>query len=183
MAGKEDVVRFLIDRGFDKEVRDNHYMRPLGLAARYGHEAVAQLLVSRGADYTWKNGSSQNLLHMAAEGPNNEALIKFFLNKGFGINSTTSRGQSALIYAVVEGRKSNVEFLLENGANTEQTNWNGETALWNAAFYNRLYLVQLLLDNGALTKGASNNRRTKVFWSIVKKQGNKKIIDLLRGHL
>ncbi|KIL92302.1 hypothetical protein FAVG1_04711 [Fusarium avenaceum] len=183
MAGKKDVVKLLIDHGFDKEVMDTFSMRPLALAAIYGHEAVARLLLAHGADYNCTNAYSQNLLHLASKGPNNEALIKLFLDKGFDINSTNSLGQSSLSGAVIKGRKSNVEFLLKNGANIEETDSHGCTALWVAASYGRVNLVQLLLDNGASTEVTSNNDKTQTLWSMVKQEGNKKIIELIRGHL
>lgn len=183
MAGKKYVVKLLIDRGFDKEVRDINHMRPLGLAARYGHEAVARLLVTHGADYKWKNKSSQNLLDMACGGPNNEALIQFFLDKGFDINARSSWNVSPLIHAVVGGRKSNVEFLLKSGANIEQADSNGWTALWYAVYDKREHLTQLLLDKGASTNVTSTFSGTQTLWSMVKEQGNKRIIDLIRGHL
>lgn len=183
MAGNEKVVKFLIGRGIDKEVEDGDLMRPLGLAARYGHEAVARLLLAQGADYNWKNGSGQNLLHIASKGPNNEALIQLFLDKGFDINSTSYWSESPLIHAVMKGRKSNVEILLKNGADTEQADSNGRTALWYAAFHKSVHLVQLLLDNGASTKVTSTSSGTQTLCSMVKEQGNKKIIDLIRSRL
>ncbi|KAI6750430.1 hypothetical protein HG530_014711 [Fusarium avenaceum] len=181
MAGKKDVVKFLIDHGFDKEVEDSNYMRPLGLAADYGHEAVAGLLIAHGADYNWENNLSETLLHMASRGPNNEALIQFFLDKGFDINLSNRTNASPLICAVIKGRTSNVEVLLKNDADTEKFDVYGRTALCHAASYERVHLVQLLLNNGASTE-VTTTHPTQTLWSMVKEQGNKKIIDLIQGH-
>jgi ankyrin repeat protein len=183
MAGKKDVVEFLIDCGFDKEVMDNAYTTPLGLAAGFGHEAVARLLVAHGADCDCKHTHFRDLLAMASGAPNNEALIQFFLDKGFDINSTNHNGVSPLVGAVFHGGKSNVEILLKNGVDTEQADSIGRTALWYAASLNRVHIVQLLLDNGASIKVTSTYPRTQTLWSMVKEQGNKKIIDLIRDHL
>ena len=49
-SGSVQVVRLLLDHGWDKEARDHCGSRPLHQAAMCGHVDVIRLLAERGAD-------------------------------------------------------------------------------------------------------------------------------------
>lgn len=49
-AGKQDVVAYLLDKGADVNARAPNKSTPLMMAAREGHEALAQSLIDHGAD-------------------------------------------------------------------------------------------------------------------------------------
>ncbi|EER93669.1 hypothetical protein BDA96_01G143800 [Sorghum bicolor] len=65
LDGKLDTVRYLLDNGADPNKKDEPGEVPLHCAAKYGHDEVAKLLLSRGAnvDMAYFHGTP---LHIAA---------------------------------------------------------------------------------------------------------------------
>ena len=55
MNGHEAVARLLVNRGANKEVKNDKEQTPLYVIVLNGHEAVAKLLVDNGADKEAKN--------------------------------------------------------------------------------------------------------------------------------
>lgn len=118
-AGQTATVDLLIERGAMKEAETNRRVRPLGEAVLNGHENVVQLLLRRGVEVCWKTGGGENLLHLASRGPN-PALIRDFLQKGFGVNSMGYLHASPLHCAAEHGRLCNGRLLLAADADLEQ---------------------------------------------------------------
>lgn len=79
-AGRDDIARFLLDSGASANV-GSWGQTPLMAAADKGSLAMAQLLISRGADVRAQDSQSRGPLHMAASGGHYE-LCRLLLEAG-----------------------------------------------------------------------------------------------------
>jgi ankyrin repeat protein len=119
---------------------------------------------------------------------------KSFLDRGFDINSTNSRGWTALHYAVENMLEKAVQFLLENGADPNQRDESGQTSLHIAVDVDKDYgthyyategkfpatatLTALLLDHGADPNAEADNGKTPLAMA----NGYDLVVNALRQH-
>jgi ankyrin repeat protein len=76
----------LIGMGVDVNAVDNNVDYPLDLAAAKGDAAIAELLLSHGANIHLRNRSGGFAIHTAALA-GNAAVVKLLLDKGSDVNS------------------------------------------------------------------------------------------------
>ena len=62
------VVALLLERGARIDAASPIRSTPLMMAAKYGHEASVDLLISRGADVRWRNEAGQGAVEYARQG-------------------------------------------------------------------------------------------------------------------
>ena len=79
--GHDAVVKLLLEKGAELEIKDKYYDRtPLLYAAEKGYEAVVKLLLEKGAELETKDKYCWTpLLHAAENG--HEAIVKLLLKK------------------------------------------------------------------------------------------------------
>ena len=91
-------------------------MTALHLAAGIGQEAVARLLLKRGADVAARtHGGGATPLHAAARG-GHLPLLACLLDSGAPLHATTCEGHTALHVAAHAGQASAVQLLIARGA-------------------------------------------------------------------
>jgi ankyrin repeat protein len=100
----------------------------LHLAAFFGQEAVAKLLLQHGADVQLaaRNPMQVAPLHAAAAG-HNLPLVRILLEHGAQPNARQQKGYTPLHSAAQNGDKVMVELLLANGADRTLANDDGKT--------------------------------------------------------
>ncbi|KAL4964601.1 ankyrin repeat-containing domain protein [Aspergillus stella-maris] len=165
------IVEALINKGIDM-----NYVGFRGRSAVY--KAVAQnrlenlkLLVEAGADLAVPipeeveeeglvEARQGNLLLLAAFHGYID-IVKFLLEHGLDVNSTSSEGRTALAYAAAKGHVDVVRLLLDHDAEIDITENCGITALYWACIGSRFEIAELLLDKGAqLTASDTNTDNT-----------------------
>ena len=101
----------------------------LHLAAFFGQEAVANLLLQHGADaqVAAKNAMQVAPLHAAAAG-RNLPLVRALLQHGALPNARQQKGYTALHSAAQNGDRAMVELLLAHGADRALASDDGKTA-------------------------------------------------------
>lgn len=104
--------------------------QPLGLAAFFGHTAIARLLLESGAevDSPSNNGQRVQPLHSSVAGGHFE-LSKLLLDHGADVNATQEGGFTPLQGAAQNGQREMVELLLAYGADKSSVNRDGKRAL------------------------------------------------------
>jgi ankyrin repeat protein len=85
-------------------------------AILYEKVSAAKVLFGFGADLSKVNGSGGNLLHIAAQGGNNEAINWLLDNSTIDINtSPITIGHTAVVSAMVKGHLDSVKLLSRGG--------------------------------------------------------------------
>lgn len=152
MSSDLDLVKLLLNKGADIEVKDDRGRTPLHAACKYGHRNsnMVELLLSYKANV--------NTINNRGDTP----LIDMFDVFGF------------------EADINVVKLLLDHKVNIEAKNYKGDTALIAASKYNYLDSVRLLLDHGANIKAKNKRGHTPLI--AARKAGHLKIVELLKNH-
>ncbi|KAG8411883.1 hypothetical protein J3458_015178 [Metarhizium acridum] len=136
------IVQGASQTGTEIDMQDADGRTPLMWAARYGQEAMARLLLEKGAhiDARCRTYGETSLIWAARKG--HGAVVELLLEEGADINARCSRyGQTALIWASGNGHEAVVRLLLDKGA----TDTYDQTALICAANAGHEDVVWLLL--------------------------------------
>ncbi len=150
--GDVEAVRSLLASGADANTRPGDGMTALHWAAELGHAAVAEVLLSAGAEVEAKTRiGAYTPLHLAGRGGHGP-VARALLDAGADPQAvTTNTGVTPLhlAAAAVDGAEV-VTALLESGAvvNAREAS-SGQTPLMFAVAYNRTEAVVALLEHGA----------------------------------
>uniref|UniRef100_K3ZDN6 Uncharacterized protein n=1 Tax=Setaria italica TaxID=4555 RepID=K3ZDN6_SETIT len=155
IAGKVDVLRYLLDRGGDPAMPDSMGATPLHDAADHDafvmesewHHEAARLLLSRGVDVDPIDFRGTPL-HLAA-GKAHDQVVKVLLEHCADPNRVFNSVFSPLMLACCECSLECVKLLVEAGADVNFRNPYVPTALTKAAAAGLTGIVKFLLEAGA----------------------------------
>ena len=122
-----EEVRALLDHGAKMNIRDEHELTPLMIAAVSGKFKTAQLLIRRGADINAENERMTVLMEAVLWG--REKICELLLENGATIDTQDRDGRTALMRAISGQFEEAVKLLLVKKANVNLRARNGETAL------------------------------------------------------
>jgi ankyrin repeat protein len=118
-------------------------------ASAHGHEAVARLLIERGADVNAMRSDGATALMLAAK--SGDVITGLLLDRGARVNEVgTFDCGTALIQASMEGCETVARLLIERGADVDLVSDTGFTPLMGAIQNGHEQVARLLLDCGAL---------------------------------
>ena len=112
--GRVDVVRELINKGGDIEMKDKYGVTPLHLASLNGHLDVVQLLVESKVDIHAKEKGGKTPLYWASCNGQLNAVTLLVENKA-DINAKKNNGETPLHQASFYGHLDVVEYLRSKG--------------------------------------------------------------------
>ncbi|MBF0454310.1 MAG: ankyrin repeat domain-containing protein [Magnetococcales bacterium] len=95
--------------------------------------------------------SNQESVHYSTEDPitqNPDASITL-LDQGNRLDSMDLQGQTALMWAAMNGETAMASRLIRAGADVNATDWWGRTAFFYAANNNHRKIISLLIESGA----------------------------------
>jgi len=162
------AVKALLKQGADVNAAQGDGMTALHWAAVNGDAALAQMLLSAGANIraTTRLGGI-TALHMASQA-GHAPVVAALIAAGAETNASTATGATALMLAARSGNSDTVTKLIETGAdiNAKEKGF-GQTALMVAAGLDRADVVRVLMARGADWKAASSIADLKALTSIV----------------
>ena len=145
------VVKLLLEEGFDPNIQDLEGYTPLYWAAFSGDEAMAKLLLENSAMVNPTRSGAELPIHGAAlEG--REAMVKLLLENGAEVNSRDSAGKSALFQAATNAHEAVARLLFEYGAEADVVDCWGDTPLSTA----RKRLLEILPGDSPSRKEFEN---------------------------
>ena len=123
---------------------------PLHLAAFFGHEEVARLLVAKGADPSVVSHSPLGVapVHSAAAG-DHPSLVRLLVDAGADVNARQRGGWMPLHAAAANGDVELVRFLLARGADPDARHDEGKSAADVAAEKGHSAIVEILERAGS----------------------------------
>ena len=127
---------------------------PLGLAAFFGHAAIAEYLLAHGADPNLAANNPQRVtaLH-AATASQSIAIAKMLIARGGDVNAKQINSFTPLHNAAQNGQIEMIELLLANGANINAQSDDGKTPLAFALESKRDDAAIFLRERGAIYRG------------------------------
>jgi ankyrin repeat protein len=172
----EAIITLFRDR-HNPNIKDTYGRTPLLWAAQMGHEAVAKLLLEKGAkleSIDKKHGRTP--LSWAAES-GHVAVAKLLLEKGAELEPKGRSGLTPLWWAAQMGHEAVVKLLLEKGVDPESKNKYGPAPLQWAARNGHEAVVKLLLEKGAELESKDKDGWTPLRWAA--RNGHKAVVKLL----
>lgn len=131
LSGKVDDVKKSLDKGSNVNERTKGGLTPLHstlyMRNREQAKAIAELLLTRGADVNAKNYTDQGTpLHSAVTAGYKE-IVELLVYRGADVNAKNKDGWTPLHLAICFGHKDIVELLLANKADINAKDNNGLT--------------------------------------------------------
>jgi ankyrin repeat protein/nucleoside-triphosphatase THEP1 len=170
----------LLGQKTEAEVRPHYGLTPLCRAAKAGHEAIARLLLDRGANIENADKVGRTPLQWAVVNKGT-AVVELLLERGACVESRDENGRTPLSWAASGGFECNAQLLLDKGANIESRDIYGATPLLRAVLNSHEAIVQMLLDAGADIKAKSKNGQTPL--SLARTCGHQGMVSLLQSYL
>ncbi|RED96578.1 ankyrin repeat domain-containing protein [Marinoscillum furvescens] len=129
--GNKPLIEHLIKEGSNTNLTDSHGYNALTFAAVAGVEnmAIYDLLLSTGIAATSTNRSGANALHLLAGSMKNDALIRYFEQKGLSIRSLDHNENGLFHYAAQRGNIEMMNLLIAEGLPYRTLNKAGENAM------------------------------------------------------
>jgi len=149
--GKEDIVNLLLSKGDDANTKSRAGRTPLHEACKYGHVAVAKLLLEQyGAKIEAPDEDGKTPLHLACD-YGKDAVAKLLLEaESVAINTRDIHGKTPLHLATAGGHEDIVRLLCQRKASIEPDE-EKITPLHFAASKGLAKIVQLLLETASPT--------------------------------
>jgi len=126
--GYTEIVKCLLDKGAEPNLKTKFNYTALMLAASHGHTEIVKILVDNDAYLDLIEKDNCTALMLAALYGHTE-IVKFLLDKGAEPNLISGNNWTALIVAAKCGYTEIVKLLLNKGANVTLTNKHNLTAL------------------------------------------------------
>lgn len=171
--GSKRVVRYLLDRGVDKDSRENELYTPLYRAASEGHASVVKILLDEGADWTATDCNYFPLNAAASRG--HFDAVQLLLQIGAHRDYHNYTGGTPLFLAARNGHEGVVRLLLQAHADME-IDFEEKTPLFVAAENGHTNVVERLLEAGACIDRLCENT-TALY--VAAERGHGPIVDLL----
>ncbi|KAI3443381.1 hypothetical protein Pfo_000046 [Paulownia fortunei] len=174
--GDEQMVKLLLHKGANKDVRNKTGKRAYDLAAENGHTKLFDALrlgdnlclaarkgelrlilglLEKGASINGRDQNGWSALHRASFKGRIDAA-RALIDKGIDINAKDVEGYTALHCSVESGQSDVIELLVKKGADVEARTNKGVTALQIAESLQYSGITRILVQGGATKDGASH---------------------------
>lgn len=149
--GNLQVVKYLVEKGFDITFNNKDHYFPIEYACLCNHFPIIQYLCDANPKVSENNCA---LVYASSKGLID--IVIYLLEKGFSVNQLDYSGRNALHWVAQEGYYNIADLLIRNGCDINKIDEDGSTPLYVAAGENRVEIVHLLIQNNAnidLTEG------------------------------
>ncbi|HBW52291.1 MAG TPA: hypothetical protein DEF47_20585 [Herpetosiphon sp.] len=176
----ETLIATLLSAGANpnQSLQDNRYIS-LHRAAIYNRYAIAELLLSHGANCHAQSAKQQTPLHLACLNGHFE-LAQLLWHNGADLHAQADSNFTPWLYAASSGNLQLLRWLLDQAVDIDQTTANGISALTLAAWNGHQAAVEWLLANDAAIEGPPTRTRTPLHAALSK--GHMAIANLLLDH-
>jgi ankyrin repeat protein len=150
------------------------------LAAFTGQEAVARLLLSKGADLFARTLNDGTTPVAAAITAKNYIIAQLLVDSGSDLSYVDREGGTLLHYAAFAGPPESVQMLLEKGLSIKARDNRGATPLHEAAASGSVAVMKMLIESGAdLNEVCKEYGETAL--DIARKMEHQALVEYLEG--
>jgi ankyrin repeat protein len=175
-SGYEEIVRYLLSKGVDKNLKTKANTTALHYAALNGHLDVVKLLVENGVELEIKNSQTATPLYYAAMRGHTD-VVNFLIQKGAVVDALDREEGTPLHTAAQSGHLEMVRLLIENGAEKKKKDINGRTAMHFACMNGNPDIIAFLIQSGLGENDPDVYAKTPLYYAA--SGGNEKAVDLL----
>ncbi len=117
MKGNAEIINFLLSKGSDINLEEEHGLSPAYLAANNGGGTVAvfEVFVKNGLNLKKKYKDGASILLSALPNDKDFSLTEYFVSKGLSVKDTDANGNTAIDYAARGGNITAIKKLLPQG--------------------------------------------------------------------
>ena len=165
--GHDTIVKQLLRPNIDLEKYHGTYDGTvLACAARGGHHAVVDILISHGASISTTDLCGHTPLYWGVFS-GSETVVESLLQAGASVDTGSSDSQTTCFHiAAGEGWEGMVRIFLCYGASLDVTDCEGRTPLFLAARSKSVSIVNMMLDKGASMDVRDHEGRTPLFSAV-----------------
>ncbi|MFH1920948.1 MAG: ankyrin repeat domain-containing protein [Planctomycetota bacterium] len=127
-GGHVELLRLLLDRGANVNVRSKSGDTALHTAALQGGIEALRLLLKEGADPNAKNDRGQTPLHMAISGACEVNSLRLLIDAGSKVDVPNKEGVTPIRLAAIRGNSEGYKLLLAANGGVERRSSKGETS-------------------------------------------------------
>nr|XP_032810059.1 dynein heavy chain 12, axonemal-like isoform X2 [Petromyzon marinus] len=147
-GGHTEIVRLMLERGFDANEPCGNEETPLYAAVKRGSLPAAELLLRYGANVNHGHHNRWTALHEAARLGRRDFAALLLRNRAY-VDQKTAFGFTALAIAAQHGHADVLRLLLDRGANVLAQAEDAATVLYEASSHGHIDCITLLLQHGA----------------------------------
>ena len=154
-----EIIRLLIDKGADVNVKDDNENTPLHLST---NKNIAELLISNGADVNAKDWSGETPLHRIISNEDLQLdIIKLLIEKGADVNAKDEDDSTPLhIAGDCSVDLKIIKLLISSGANADSKDCSGETPLHKIILNEDGDIIAFLISSGIGLNIKNNKGKT-----------------------
>ena len=145
--GQENTALSLLSQGANPNAFDQYGYTATMWAVSRGDSALLSALIKAGGDLQHVPSSFNPVIEAAKAG--NAGNLTLLASLGYNVNGVDALGNSALMYAAVDGSTVAVQALLTAKANVNAADIHGQTALIKTAQTGNAAMVLFLASHGA----------------------------------
>lgn len=180
--GALSTVRQLLDKGADIHAVDHIGDTTMEKAIFQKRLDIVQLLLARGYGVNHQDQYGRTPLFHAAllAWPGKQEIAELLLEKGAAIHMRTDSGDTALMYAAMNGTLEIVKLLITHGADVGARDKYNDTVLHAAGKHGSKEATALLIQKGADVMARSDFDYTPLHLAAFR--GHKDVVALLLAH-
>lgn len=143
--GNLELMEYLIEKGSDTKLIDDHGYNLITFAAVAGQQdtAVYDLILKHDGKITDTNREGANCLLLLAPHMKDEKIITYFTDKGLDMHDVDHEGNGIFSYAAKKGNINMMNKFIEMGVEYANINKNGGNAMMFASYGYRRYFNPL----------------------------------------
>ena len=172
-----EALKAMLDHGVDVNQAGKDGSTALDTAIQRGATDTVRFLLERGADPNHKDAEGVTALMHAVERGDRDMIQAVAEKAGANINERNSKGETALMLAVLARSADLAKPLVDAGSDVNAADFEAITPLMSAAAAGNSDLVQLLLDKGADVHVKDAQGETAL--SLARKNEHTETADLL----
>lgn len=174
-------VEKALKAGTNPNIKNEHGLTPLHVAAKYGNIYIVRSIIANGGPVDITNNTGDTPLMLAAfEGKTK--TVGEIVQSNAKINLQNNKGQTALMLATQKGHLETTNYLLQSQADKYIFDNDGMSAAAYAIIYKQVSVLSQLLNNELNVNQRHAKQHNATLLILAAKFGNTDAIQLLLAH-